>query len=78
MTDDRDIFQKGLGRFRTGGIAIAVLPLLLGVGLLLAGNAIPAVMMIILSVLLLFLVLWATYCAEDLFAKLQAARQDRR
>ncbi len=78
MPDDRDIFHNGLGRFRTGGIAIAVLPLLLGVGLLIAGSTIPAVMMIIVSVLLLFLVLWATYCAEDVFTKLQAARHDRR
>jgi hypothetical protein len=78
MSDDLDIFRNGIGRFRTGGVAVAVLPLVLGITLLLIGDREIAVQMIILSVVLLFLILWAIHCAEDVVGKLQAGRRDRR
>ena len=77
MSDDLEIFRHGIRRFRTGGIAVAVLPLVLGVALMLAGVREDAWQMIIISLILLFLVFWATHCAEDVVANLQAGRQDR-
>jgi hypothetical protein len=77
MSDDLVTARSGIHRFRTGGIAIAALPLLLGVALLLAGERIPAAEMIVLSVIVLFLVLWATHCTEEVVARLQAGRQSR-
>jgi hypothetical protein len=76
MSDDLDIFRNGIRRFRTGGIAVAALPLVLGLALTLAGRE-TALMMIIISLILLFLVFWATHCAEDVVNRLQAGRQGR-
>jgi nitrate/nitrite transporter NarK len=78
MSDDLDIFRNGIRRFRTGGIAVATLPLVLGLALALAGSRESALMMIIVSLILLFLVFWSTHCAEDVVNKLQAERPDRR
>ena len=72
MSDDLTNFRNGIQRFRTGGIAIAALPLVLGVALLLSGDRIPALEMLVVSVVLFFLVLWATHCMEDAITKLQA------
>ncbi|MDQ7247892.1 hypothetical protein [Dongia sedimenti] len=77
MPDEVEIFRNGIRRFRTGGLAVAVLPLVLGITLLLIGDRAIAVQMIILSVILLFLVLWAINCAEDVVSKLQARRSGR-
>ena len=74
MSDDLDIFRNGIRRFRTGGIAVAALPLVLGLALAMAGSRESALMMIIVSLILLFLVFWATHCAEDVVIKLQAGR----
>jgi hypothetical protein len=78
MSDDLDIFRNGIRRFRIGGIAVAVLPLILGVGLMVAEGQGGAWQMIIISLILLFLVFWATLCAEEVVAKLQSGRSDRR
>jgi hypothetical protein len=75
MSDDLDIFRHGIRRFRYGGVAVAVLPLVLGISLMLSGGRDVAMQLIIVSVIVLFLVLWATLCAEEVVAKLQAARQ---
>jgi hypothetical protein len=77
MSDDLGTFRNGLQRFRSGAIAIAALPLVLGVALLLSDERMQAAQMIILSLIILFLVLWATHCAEDTIEKLQAGRQNR-
>jgi hypothetical protein len=76
MSDDLDIFRHGIRRFRIGGIAVAALPLVLGLALTLAGRE-TALMMIIISLILLFLVFWATHCAEDVVNRLQAGGQGR-
>jgi hypothetical protein len=78
MTDDLEIFRNGIRRFRSGGIAVAALPLVLGLALLLGESRDRAMVMIIVSLILLFLVFWATHCAEDVVNKLQADRPDRR
>lgn len=75
MSDEVGTFRDGIQRFRSGGIAIAVLPLLLGVALLLAGEHVPALEMLIVSIIVFLLVLWATHCAEEVVAKLQADRR---
>ena len=77
MADELDIFRNGIRRFRIGGIAVAALPLVLGLALALAERE-SALMMIIISLILLFLVFWATHCAEDVVIRLQAARGDPR
>jgi hypothetical protein len=77
MSDDLDIFRHGIRHFRTGGIAVAVLPLILGVALLLAGDRDTALQLIILSLIVFFLIFWTTHCAEDVVARLKASRQDR-
>ena len=77
MSDDLDICRNGIRRFRTGGIAVATLPLVLGVALMLGGGEERAWVMIVVSLILLFLVFWATHCAEDVVNKMQAARPDR-
>jgi hypothetical protein len=77
MSDNLDIFRNGIRRFRSGGVAVAILPLVLGITLLLTGSHEIAVQMIILSVVLLFLILWAIHCAEDVVSNLQAGRTDR-
>jgi len=77
MSDDLGALRNGIHRFRSGAIAIAALPLVLGVALLLSGDRMQAAQMIILSLIVLFLVLWATHCAEDTIGKLQAARRTR-
>ena len=77
MPDDIDILRSGVQRFRSGGIAIGALPLVLGVVLLLTGQQDPGVEMIIISVLVFFLVFWAAHCAEEAVNKLQAGRGDR-
>lgn len=78
MSDDLDIFRNGIRRFRSGGIAVAILPLILGLALMLGGGEERAWVMIIVSLILLFLIFWATHCAEDVVSKLQAERPDRR
>jgi hypothetical protein len=78
MSDDLGAFRKGIQRFRSGGIAIAALPLVLGVALLLSGDHIPALEMLVVSVVLFFLVLWATHCAEDVVTGLEAGHPDRK
>jgi len=55
----------------------ATLPLVLGVALMLGGGEERAWVMIVVSLILLFLVFWATHCAEDVVNKMQAARPDR-
>ncbi|GAB2178831.1 hypothetical protein [Dongia sp. agr-C8] len=75
MADDLGTFRSGIQRFRSGGIAIAALPLVLGVALLLAGERVPALEMLAVSVILIFLILWATHCMEDAIGKLQAGRK---
>ena len=74
MSDDIGILRSGIERFRSGGIAIAVLPLLLGVALLIGGEHVSALEMLIVSIILFLLVLWATHCAEEVVAKLEAGR----
>jgi type IV secretory pathway VirB2 component (pilin) len=74
MSDDLDIFRFGIRRFRYGGIAVAALPLVLGVALMLGDRPYGAWQMILISLILLFLVFWATHCAEDVVSKLQAGR----
>lgn len=76
MSDDLDIFRHGIRRFRTGGIAVAALPLVLGFALLLSGSRQTWEMMIV-SLVLLFLVFWATHCAEEVVGKLASARGGR-
>jgi hypothetical protein len=76
MRDDLGTFRNGIYRFRSGGIAIAALPLVLGIALLLAGERMPALLMIAVSVILMFLILWATHCMEDAVGKLKAERRD--
>ena len=78
MSDDLEIFRNGIRRFRTGGIAVGALPLVLGLALLLGGGGERAMVMIVVSLILLFLVFWATHCAEEVVSKLQAERQDPR
>lgn len=78
MSDDLTNFRNGIQRFRTGGIAIAALPLVLGVALLLSGNRIPALEMLVVSVVLFFLILWATHCMEDAITKLQASQSGQK
>lgn len=78
MSEEIGIFRSGIQRFRTGGIAIAALPLLLGVVLLLSGDQDPALEMILFSIILFFLVLWATHCANEVVEKLKAGREGRR
>ncbi len=78
MSDDRGAFGKGIQRFRTGGLAIGVLPLVLGFALLLAGERVPALEMLVVTVILIFLVLWAARCAEEVVENLLAGRQDRK
>lgn len=78
MSDELDIFRNGIRRFRSGGIAVGALPLVLGLALLLEGGGERALVMIIVSLILLFLVFWATHCAEEVVSKLQAARQNPR
>lgn len=78
MPDDLDILRQGIQRFRTGGIAVAALPMVLGVALLLAGERVPALEMIIVSLILLFLVFWATHCGEEVVTKMLATRQARK
>jgi hypothetical protein len=75
MSDDFATFRNGIQRFRTGGIAIAALPLVLGVALLLAGDRVSALEMLVVSVVLFFLVLWATHCATEAVGRLEAGRQ---
>jgi hypothetical protein len=77
MSDDLTAFRNGIQRFRTGGLAIAALPLVLGVALLLSGSRIPALEMLVVSVVLFFLVLWATHCAVEAVDGLEAGRRDR-
>ena len=74
MSDDLDIFRNGIRRFRTGGIAVAALPLILGLAITLTGARESAWQMIIISLILLFLVFWATLCAEEVVSKLQSGR----
>jgi hypothetical protein len=76
MSDDLDIFRNGIRRFRIGGIAVAALPMVLGAGLTLAEGQDGAWQMIVISLILLFLVFWATHCAEDVVSRLQAGRSD--
>jgi nitrate/nitrite transporter NarK len=77
MSDDISVIRGGIKRFRTGGIVITVLPLVLGVALLLAKERVPALVMLMVAVILLFLILWATHCAEEIVGKLEAERQGR-
>jgi hypothetical protein len=76
MSDDLGTFRTGIQRFRSGGIAIAALPLVLGVALLLSGDHIPALEMLVVSVVLFFLIFWATHCADDVVGGLEAGRRD--
>ena len=78
MSDDLEIFRTGIRRFRTGGIAVAALPLVLGLAITLTGARESAWQMIIVSLILFFLVFWATHCAEEVVSNLQAGRQDPR
>jgi hypothetical protein len=77
MADDFDTFRAGIQRFRTGGIAIAALPLVLGVALLLAGDRVSALEMLVVSVVLFFLIFWATHCATEAVGQLEGRRQGR-
>ena len=77
MSDDLTTFRNGIQRFRTGGLAIGALPLVLGVALLLAGDRVSALEMLVVSVVLFFLILWATHCANEAVARLEAGRQGR-
>ena len=77
MSDDLGNYRNGIQRFRSGGIAIAALPLVLGFALLLAGEHVPALEMLVVSVILIFLILWAGHCAEEAIGKLEAGRQSR-
>jgi hypothetical protein len=77
MSDDFTTFRSGIQRFRTGGMAIAALPLVLGVALLLAGDRVPALEMLVVSVVLFFLILWATHCANEAVGRLESDRQGR-
>jgi|AraplaMF_Col_mMF_1032025.scaffolds.fasta_scaffold00012_256 hypothetical protein len=74
MSDDIGTFRNGIQRFRTGGIAIAALPLVLGVALLLSGDRVSALEMLVVSVVLFFLILWATHCATETVERLEAGR----
>jgi hypothetical protein len=78
MSDDLATFRNGIQRFRTGGMAIAALPLMLGVALLLAGDRVPALEMLVVSVVLFFLILWATHCLEDAITTLQANNSNQK
>jgi hypothetical protein len=78
MSDDLATFRNGIQRFRTGGIAIAALPMVLGVALLLAGDRVPALEMLVVSVVLFFLILWATHCLEDAITTLQANNSNQK
>ncbi|WP_395022591.1 hypothetical protein [Dongia sp.] len=71
MSDDLGILRGAISRFRTGGIAIAALPLVLGFALLLAGERVPALVAIMVAVILLFLILWATHCVEEAIGKMR-------
>jgi hypothetical protein len=73
MSDDLGAYHSAIQRFRSGGIAIAALPLVLGVALLLAGERVPALVAIMVAVIALFLILWATHCAEEVLG-LQSQR----
>ena len=75
MSDDIEIVREGIRRFRTGGIAIGCLPLVLGLALLLSDHLDTALSMIAVSIFVLFLILWTTHCAEDIVAKLQSSRR---
>ena len=75
MADDLGILRKSIQRFRSGGIAIAALPLLLGVALLLGGERVPALEMLVVSVILILLILWVTHCAEETVVELEAGRR---
>ena len=78
MSDDLDIFRNGIRRFRIGGIAVAFLPLVIGFALLLADDLDHALPLIFISLILLFLIFWATHCAEEVVANLKTGRQDPR
>jgi hypothetical protein len=78
MSDDFGDLRVGVQRFRTGGIAIAALPLVLSFALLLAGERVPALEMLVVCVILIFLVLWTTHCMEDAILKLQARKTDQK
>ena len=77
MSDDIEIIRAGIRRFRTGGIAVAALPLVLGFALILGSSRERGLEMIVSALILLFLVFWLINCAEDVVNKLQAARRDR-
>jgi hypothetical protein len=74
MSDNLEILRNGIQRFRSGGIAIAALPLVLGVALLLGGERVSALEMLIVSIILFLLVLWTTHCVEEVVEKLEAGR----
>jgi hypothetical protein len=45
---------------------------------LLAGERVPALEMLVVCVILIFLVLWTTHCMEDAILKLQARKTDQK
>ena len=75
-SNDLDIFRSGIRRFRIGGIAVAALPLVLGFALLLAGDQDHALPLVFVSLILLFLIFWATHCAEEVITHLKVGRQN--
>jgi hypothetical protein len=47
------------------------------VALLLAGDKVSALEMLVVSVVLFFLILWATHCANEAVGRLESDRQGR-
>ncbi len=74
MADDLDIYRDGIRRFRSGGIAVARTATGPRLGACTLRQPGDRLMMIIISLILLFLVFWATHCAEGRRQQAAAAR----